>query len=79
MVLLITAVGFTLAVTFKAVPAHPFTDGVTTYTTFTGFKVLLTNVSLIVSVDPLPVAGLIPVTNARVQVNVAVVLVLVAV
>ena len=29
-VLVITAVGFTLAVTFKVVPAHPFTEGVTT-------------------------------------------------
>jgi hypothetical protein len=77
--LVITAVGFTVTVRLNAVPAHPSTEGVITYTTSIGSVVPLTSVSVIDAVDPLPVAGVIPVTSARVQANVAVELLLVAV
>ena len=77
--LVITEVGLTVAVTLKGVPAQPSTEGVTIYTTSMGSSVPLTRVSVMEAVAPLPVAGLMPVTSARVHANVAVALLLVAV
>ena len=76
--LVITEVGLTLAVTLNGVPAQPFTEGVTTYTTSIGSRVPFTRVSVREAVAPPPVAGVIPDTSARVQAKVAVVLLLVA-
>jgi hypothetical protein len=76
--LVITEVGLTFAVTLNGVPAHPSTDGVTTYTTSIGSNALLTSVSVMEAVAPLPVEGVIFVTEARVHAKVAVLLLLVA-
>ncbi len=73
------AVGFIVTVTLNGVPAQPSTDGVITYTTLIGSSKLFTNASVIVAVDPLPVAGVIFVTAARLHAKVAVALLEVAV
>ena len=77
--LVITAVGLTVTVSVKGVPAQPLTLGVMMYATAIGSVVVLTSVSVIVAVVPLPAALLIPATTALVHANVAVVLELVAV
>ena len=76
--LLITGVGFTLAVTF-ATFEQPFAVNVILYMTSIGFDVLFTNVSVIPAPVPLPLAGVIPATAARVQLNVVPPILLVAV
>ena len=77
--LVINAFGLTLAVTLNGVPAHPATDGVTIYTTSIGSVVMFTRVSVIAAVIPLPVFGVIPLTDALFHTKVAVPLLLVAV
>ena len=77
--LVITAVGLTVTVSVKGVPAQPLTLGVMMYATAIGSVVVLISVSVIVAVVPLPAALLIPATTALVHPNVAVVLELVAV
>ena len=77
--LVITAVGLTVTVSVKGVPAQPLTLGVMIYATAIGSVVVLISVSVIVAVAPLPAALLIPATTALVHANVAVVLELVAV
>ena len=77
--LVITAVGLTVTVSVKGVPAQPLTLGVMRYTTATGSVVVLISVSVIAEVLPEPAALLIPPTTALLQANVAVLLELVAV
>jgi len=77
--LVINDVGLTVTVTLNGVPAHPFTLGVTTYTTLIGSVVEFVSVSVIAAVAPLPVAGVMFGTEALVHPNVAVLLELVAV
>ena len=52
--LVITAVGLTVTVSVKGVPAQPLTLGVMIYATATGSVVVLIRVSVIVAVVPLP-------------------------
>ncbi len=77
--LVMTAVGLTVTVRVKGVPAQPLTLGVMIYSTAIGSVVVLISVSVIVDVVPLPAALLIPATTALLQANVAVLLELVAV
>ena len=77
--LVMTAVGFTVTVSVKGVPAQPLTLGVMMYATAIGSVVVLISVSVIVAVVPLPMGLLIPATTALLHANVAVVLELVAV
>ena len=61
-----TGVGFTVTVTF-CVLVQPPAVNVNAYVTVTGAVVPLVRFSLIVAVDPLLVAGVIPATAARDQ------------
>jgi hypothetical protein len=77
-VLLKVGVGFTVTVTF-CVLGQLLAVSVMAYTTLIGEDVVLTNVSLIEALLPLPAVLLIPVTTARDHENVVPVVAVVAV
>jgi hypothetical protein len=73
-----TGTGSTVTVTFSPVLLQPLAVLTTTYVTTVGVTFVLLNASLMLPL-PLPVAGLMPPTDARVQLNVVPVVALVGV
>ena len=63
--------GVTVCDTFPLVPTHPFKVGITLYKTVVVVLFELVNVSAMVLVVPLPVAGVMPVTAFLLHANVA--------
>jgi hypothetical protein len=77
--LVMTAVGWTVTSRLNGVPAHVPEVGVITYLTTTGAVVVLSRLSFIDEVAPLPIGLAIPTTTALVQAKVAPAVELVAV